>query len=61
MAHFLDVVQLGEPSLAPFETGARVLRLTMAAYRAAAERRAFVLPEDPLETGRPAEAGVATG
>ncbi len=54
------MVQLGEPSLAPFETGARVLQLTMAAYRAAAERRAYVLPEDPLAAGQPAEAGVAT-
>ncbi|MDP9363561.1 MAG: Gfo/Idh/MocA family oxidoreductase [Chloroflexota bacterium] len=48
VTHFLDVVQRGEPSLATFEHGARVLQLTMAAYRSAAEKRAVALPEDPL-------------
>ena len=48
VAHFLDVVQSGAASLAPFEAGARVLQLTKAAYRAVAERRPMSLPEDPL-------------
>lgn len=48
VGHFLDVVQRGDPSLATFEHGARVLQLTMAAYRSAAEKRTVALPEDPL-------------
>ena len=55
VTHFLDVVQLGVPNLAPFETGARVLQLTKAAYLAAAEGRPVALPESPLEPGAPAE------
>jgi len=49
--HFLDVVQRGVPSLAPFSEGARVLQLTMAAYTAVAERRTVTLPENPAEAG----------
>jgi predicted dehydrogenase len=54
--HFLDVVQEGEANLAPFAQAARVLQLTKAAYRAAAEHRAMALPEDPLEPPVPAAA-----
>ncbi len=57
VAHFLDVVQRGVPSLAPFETAARVLQLTMAAYRSAADKRAVALPADPLQPGVPVGAG----
>lgn len=53
IAHFLDVVQLGAASQAPFETAARVLQLTMAAYRSSAEHRAIALPENPVEPGVP--------
>ena len=56
IAHFLDVIQYGTPSLAPFETAARVLQLTMAAYKASAEHRAIALPENPVEPGVPATA-----
>lgn len=59
VTHFLDVVQHGAPNLAPFETGARVLQLTKAAYRAVAEGRAVSLPENPLEPGTPVEVGTA--
>lgn len=55
VAHFLDVVQLGGDNLAPFEQAARVLQLTKAAYRAAAEHRAMALPEDPLAQPVPVE------
>ena len=55
ITHFLDVVQRGAPNPAPFETGARVLQLTMAAYRSVAEKRAAALPENPLEPGYPVE------
>lgn len=48
ITHFLDVLQSGAESLAPFSTGARVLQITMAAYRAAAEKRTVTLPEDPF-------------
>ncbi len=51
VTHFLDVVQAGEPNLAPFETGARVLQLTTAAYRSVAERRTISVPENPLAEG----------
>ena len=54
VTHFLDVVQNDAPSLAPFETGARVLQLTLAAYRSVAEKRTMILPENPLEAGHPA-------
>lgn len=57
VTHFLDVIQHGVPSQATFEHAARVLQLTKAAYRAAAEHRAMALPEDPLQPGQPAEAG----
>jgi predicted dehydrogenase len=59
VTHFLDVVQRGAANLAPFETAARVLQLTMAAYRSVAERRAVALPEDPLAEGVPAGAEAA--
>lgn len=51
ITHFLDVIQHGAASLAPFDTAARVLQLTMAAYRSAAERRTVILPENPVEPG----------
>jgi predicted dehydrogenase len=54
IAHFLDVVQDGAPGLATFEHGARVLQLTLGAYRAAAEKRTMLLPENPLEPAYPA-------
>ncbi|MGH2613762.1 MAG: Gfo/Idh/MocA family protein [Thermomicrobiales bacterium] len=53
VAHFLDVVQRGEPSLASFEHAARVLQLTLAAYTAAAEHCVVSLPEDPTQPGIP--------
>jgi len=46
VTHFLDVVQNGAESIAPFEVGARVLQVTMAAYKSAAEKRTIALPED---------------
>jgi predicted dehydrogenase len=49
ITHFLDVIQLGAASLAPFETAARVLQLTKAAYTASTERRTVALPENPVE------------
>ncbi|MDQ3692753.1 MAG: Gfo/Idh/MocA family oxidoreductase [Chloroflexota bacterium] len=49
ITHFLDVVQLGVPNLAPIETGARVLQLTKAAYQSAAAGRPVALPENPYE------------
>lgn len=49
--HFLDVKLLGVPSLAPFETAARVLQLTLGAYESARARRPVALPEDPLQAG----------
>jgi predicted dehydrogenase len=54
IAHFLDVVQCGEPALAAFDDAARVLQLTMAAYEAAATRQVMALPEDPTDPARPA-------
>jgi predicted dehydrogenase len=54
ITHFLDVIQFDTPSQAPFETAARVLQLTMAAYKASAEKRAIALPENPVEPGVPA-------
>ena len=57
VAHFLDVVQRGAPSQAPFETAARVLQVIQAAYRSAAEGRIIGLPADPLEPGAPLAAG----
>jgi predicted dehydrogenase len=48
LTNFLDVVQKGDTNLATFETGARVLQLTKAAYKAAAEKRTIALPEDPM-------------
>ena len=53
IAHFLDVVQHGEPPLASFDHAARVLQLTLAAYAAAERRRVVSLPEDPTEAGCP--------
>jgi predicted dehydrogenase len=44
--HFIDVVQNGAENLAPFSTGARVLQITAAAYKASAEKRTVELPED---------------
>jgi predicted dehydrogenase len=51
ITHFLDVIQYETPSLAPFESAARVLQLTMAAYTAAKEKRVVVVPENPVEAG----------
>jgi predicted dehydrogenase len=55
ITHFLDVVQRGHESQATFDQAARVLQLTMAAYRAAAEHRVISLPENPIEPGVPAD------
>lgn len=55
IAHFLDVVQRGVPNLATFESAARVLQLTMGAYRSVAEGRVMHLPEDPLAAPEPVE------
>jgi predicted dehydrogenase len=55
ITHFLDVIQLGQQSRATFDHAARVLQLTMAAYRAAAEHRVIALPENPIEPGVPAD------
>jgi predicted dehydrogenase len=55
ITHFLDVVQLGHQSRATFDHAARVLQLTKAAYRSAAEHRVIALPEDPTQPGVPAE------
>ncbi len=49
ISHFLDVLQLGVPNLAPFETGARVLQLTRAAYQSVDTGRPVALPESPYE------------
>jgi predicted dehydrogenase len=46
VTHFLDVIQNGAESLAPFEIGARVLQVTKAAYKSVAEKRTVALPED---------------
>lgn len=55
ISHFLDVVQRGAPTLATFESAARVLQMTKAAYRSVTERRVMVLPDDPLAAPVPAE------
>jgi predicted dehydrogenase len=55
ITHFLDVVQRGHQSRATFDHAARVLQLTMAAYRSAAEHRVIALPENPTEPGIPAD------
>lgn len=47
ITHFLDVVQLGVPNLAPFETAARVLQLTKGAYLSAETGQPVDLPENP--------------
>ena len=57
VAHFLDVLQWGEPSLATFEHAARVLQLTQAAYEAAAKHCVVSLPENPTEAGTVHTAG----
>jgi predicted dehydrogenase len=57
VAHFLDVLQWGEPSLATFEHAARVLQLTLAAYEAAAKHCVVSLPENPTEAGTVHTAG----
>jgi predicted dehydrogenase len=50
ISHFLDVLQLGVPSLAPFDMGARVLQLTKGAYQSVANGGLPVqLPENPYE------------
>ncbi len=49
ITYFLDVLQLGVTNLAPFETGARVLQLTKAAYQSAETGRPVRLPERPFE------------
>lgn len=46
ITHYLDVLQNGAESLAPFATGARVLQVIKAAYKASVERRSVDLPED---------------
>jgi predicted dehydrogenase len=55
ITHFLDIVQRGHQSRATFDHAARVLQLTMAAYRSAAEHRVIALPENPIEPGVPAD------
>ena len=46
ITHFLDVLQNGTESLAPFSIGARVLQIIKAAYKASVEKRTVALPED---------------
>jgi predicted dehydrogenase len=46
IAHFVEVLQNGAESLAPFSIGARVLQITRAAYKASIEKRTVELPED---------------
>jgi predicted dehydrogenase len=46
ITHFLDVLQSGADSLAPFSEGARVLQVIKAAYKSSVERRTVTLPED---------------
>lgn len=53
VAHFLDIVQKGEPSLSTFDHAARVLQLTLAAYTAAETHQVVTLPEDPTRPGTP--------
>jgi len=60
ITHFLDVIQRGQQSRATFDHAARVLQLTMAAYRSAAEHRVIALPENPTEPGIPADEVGAT-
>jgi len=55
ITHFLDVVHSGVENMAPFAQAARVLQLTMGAYRAAAEKTVISLPENPVEPGVPAK------
>ena len=57
VAHFLNVVQRGEPSQAPFDHAARVLQLTLGAYAAAEGHCVVALPEDPTRPGVPADSG----
>jgi hypothetical protein len=57
VTHFLDVVQHGDPCLATFEHEARVLQLTMGAYRAVKENAIIALPENPVEPDVPAGEG----
>ena len=57
VTHFLDVVQRGEPSLAPFDRAARVLQVTLGAYAAAEGHCVVALPEDPTQPGIPATGG----
>jgi predicted dehydrogenase len=54
VTHFLDVVQRGAESRAPFDHAARVLQLTLGAYAAAEEHCVIRLPEDPTQPGVPA-------
>jgi predicted dehydrogenase len=54
VAHFLDVLEDGAAPLASFDHAARVLQLTLAAYRSVAEHTTIALPENPLELGVPA-------
>lgn len=49
ITHFLDVLQLGVPNLAPFDTGARVLQLTKAAYQSVETGCPVKLPANPYE------------
>ena len=58
IAQFLDVLQNGDDNPAPFEQSARALQLTLAAYRAAEERRTMILPENPLQPAQPAAEAV---
>jgi predicted dehydrogenase len=57
VGHFLDFVQRGEPSQAPFDHAARVLQLTLGAYAAAEGHCVVALPEDPTQPGVPAVSG----
>lgn len=51
ITHFLDVVQRGEPTRAPFDQAARALQLIKAAYKSAELHQAITIPEDPTQLG----------
>jgi len=49
ITHYLDVLQTGAESQAPFAAGARVLQVIKAAYKASVEKRTVELPEDSFK------------
>jgi predicted dehydrogenase len=49
IAHFLGVVQNGQPAQATLDQALRVLQVIKAAYRSSEEKRAVALPAEPTE------------